>query len=90
MMEDIPVIFFSDVGDIRLEYVLRREREGDYLAKLCNIAAGTWSTGVGSSAVQAVTHAITQPLRRGRIGEEPTEATADGQGPDAATEGVHA
>jgi hypothetical protein len=82
-------LFTGPVGEVRLEYVLRREREGDYLAKLVNTTAGTWTTGLGGSALQAVAHALTQPLRRGRIGEEPTEPTADGPGPDA-TEGVPA
>ena len=83
-------LFTGPVCDVRLEYVLRREREGDYLAKLTNQSAATWTTGLGGNALDAVTNALTNPLRRGRIGQDADDTTDDGQGPDAPTEGVHA
>lgn len=83
-------LFTGPVCDVRLEYVLRREREGDYLAKLTNQSAGTWTTGLGGNALDAVANALTNPLRRGRIGQDADDTTAEGPGPDAITPGVPA
>jgi hypothetical protein len=83
-------LFTGPVCEVRLEYVLRREREGDYLAKLTNQSAGTWTTGLGGNAGDAVNNALTNPLRRGRIGQDADDTTAEGQGPDATTAGVPA
>lgn len=83
-------LFTGPVGDVRLEYVLRREREQDYLAKLSNPVAGRWTTGLGSTAAEAVTNAYERPLRCGTIGQDPADTTAEGPGPDAITPGVPA
>jgi hypothetical protein len=88
-MTECP-LFSGPVGDVHLEYVIRREREQDYLAKLSNLAAGRWTTGLGRTPNEAVVNAYSHPLRCGTIGQDADDTTAEGQGPDATTAGVPA
>lgn len=86
-MNDLP-LFDGPVGDTRLEYVIRREGTGDYLAKLSR--GSKWRTGLGPNAVAAVAAAIAQPLRSGTVGELTQEPAPDETGPEATAQGCPA
>lgn len=86
--------FDAPIEGVTLDYVFRREREGDYLARLVR-PDGVWRTGTGPTAKAAVAAALARPVQEGqrnslvRAEPGPPEGGED-NGPATATEGCPA